>query len=98
MSEADLATHVNDYLKQKFNVEVQFDAADAIETMERLNLWEDATTLKTMSAAETVARLGEHWQKRASRQYHERMACGEQVDEAIEDVAKAAPDDEEESA
>jgi Protein of unknown function (DUF3754) len=97
LSEDDLASQVNAYLKERFKVSVQFDAADAVETMERLNLWEDAATLKTMPPGETVEQLGQHWQKRASRLYHEEMACGADVDEALEDVAKAAPEEEDES-
>ncbi len=94
-NERDLATQVGAYLQRRFDVTVQFDAADAIETMQRLDLWEDPSTLRTLPPGETVERLSQHWQRRASRLYHEEMARGKSVQEAVDEIATAAEEGEE---
>ncbi|MCK4872942.1 MAG: DUF3754 domain-containing protein [Phycisphaerales bacterium] len=73
--EADLARVVNNYLRERFDADVQFDAPDAIETITRLHLWADADELKPLEPDQAVRLLQRHWRTRASRPYHEQMAC-----------------------
>lgn len=58
------------WLDETFEVKVDFDADDAVETMERFELWEDKARLVPVMPDAAVARLRGHWQHRRSRTYH----------------------------
>ena len=58
------------WLEETFGVHVDFDAEDAIETMERFDLWEDKARLVPLMPDVALSRVREHWQQRKSRAYH----------------------------
>lgn len=66
----DLKRAVEDWLRSTFDVEVHFDAADAIETLDRFTLWSDREAWTPLNVEEAIATLDQHWQGRASRSYH----------------------------
>lgn len=65
-----LDQRVQDYLESKFGVTVNFDMPDAMETMDRLALWEDRNTLLTVPFKEAKDILQSHWTSRQSISYH----------------------------
>ncbi|MEM6990293.1 MAG: DUF3754 domain-containing protein [Myxococcota bacterium] len=58
------------WLEDTFGVTVDFDATDAVETLDRFRLWDDRATLRPVDPAEAHRRLAEHSRDRASRHYH----------------------------
>lgn len=68
--ELELRYRVESFLRQKFGVAFQFDVGDAMNTLERLGLWEDRAGLRVIRPAEAVARLAEHWRSRQTREFH----------------------------
>ena len=69
-SAEELAAQVNEYLKQRFEIAVQFDAPDALETLTRLSLWRDTVALRVVPCDEAYRRLHTHWTGRRSEDYH----------------------------
>lgn len=66
-----LATRVQDYLRQRFAVEVDFDASDALNTLSRLDLWLDRSACRVIAPPEAVDRLRSHWRSHRTRHCHE---------------------------
>ncbi len=60
------------WLRETFGVRVDFDAADAHESITRLGLWEDADAWTVVAPAEAIARLEERWKARRGVDYHVR--------------------------
>ena len=71
-----LADRVAEYLKQRFDLSIAFDAPDAIETLTRLNLWRDTVALRVIPCEEAARRLRKHWSGRRSAAYHVSAAGG----------------------
>lgn len=69
-SAEDLKRAVEAWLSDTFDVEVHFDATDAIETLDRFKLWTDRDGWTPLAVEEAIATLDQHWQGRASRSYH----------------------------
>lgn len=63
-SPARLGARVERFLFDRFGVEVDFDEADAVKTLERLELWEDRAALRTVDIATATQRLEERWRTR----------------------------------
>ncbi len=66
-----LAPRVAAYLGERFGVEVDFDADDALRTLDRLNLWLDRSACRVIPPAEAVDRLRSHWRSHRTRHHHE---------------------------
>jgi hypothetical protein len=61
---------IEEYLRVRFGVEVNFDTPDALETMDRLGLWEDRATLRALPPDQSLAVLEAHRLGRRSVDYH----------------------------
>jgi hypothetical protein len=68
----DLRREVQAWMSARFHVELVFDVADALESLDRLGLWEDRPALRPLSPAAACVRLEEHWRERKSEDYHVR--------------------------
>lgn len=75
-SHGELRSRVEDYLQRRFGITLQYDAADALETLDRLSLWEDRAAFRVVPPDQAVDRLGAHWRNRRSLHYHEMQARG----------------------
>ena len=69
-SEEDLRRAASEWIRDRFNVFVDFDAPDAIETLDRFGLWKDRSQLLPVPPDEALERLRRHWQERQSLSYH----------------------------
>ncbi|MDA1036000.1 MAG: DUF3754 domain-containing protein, partial [Chloroflexi bacterium] len=58
------------YLSTKLGIDVNFDIHDALETMDRLALWEDREALRVVPPEEALTILDEHRRQRRSANYH----------------------------
>lgn len=73
-SSAAVDETVEAYLKTRFQVEVNFDSDDALETLTRLELWSDAKCFRVVEPQVALERLRTHWRERKTWGYHEAMA------------------------
>ncbi len=73
-SREELADRAHAYLKDAFNVDVAFDTKDALETMDRLNLWTDDNAATVVDPDTAVERLNRYCTDGNASGYHERMA------------------------
>jgi len=69
-----LRTRVQRYLFERFGVEVDFDTADAVESLTRLNLWRNAQQAAVVEPIDAIARLQAHAHASACDEYHLRRA------------------------
>ncbi len=69
-SEDEFRSRIEAYLQSRFGIEMDFDAPDAIETLDRLDLWEDRDTFDVLPPNEAITRLKEHWNGRKTVDYH----------------------------
>lgn len=76
-SPGELGDRVGDYLHRRFNIKLEYDAADALESLDRLSLWEDRAAFRVVPPEQAVDRLGSHWRERLSLHYHETQARGD---------------------
>jgi len=65
-----LASAASTWLKASFGVTVDFDAADAIETLDRFDLWADRDQLTPLGPDDALRRLREHWRECRTSDYH----------------------------
>lgn len=68
--EHDLDVHAEHWIAQRFGCTSDFDCPDALETLDRLGLWQDRARLLVVSPAEALDRLESHWIHRRSLAYH----------------------------
>jgi len=61
------------FLKERFGVSVDFDAADSIETLTRYELLRDAERLRSVGISEAIERIEAYCENGLWRGYHERM-------------------------
>lgn len=66
----ELDKAIERYIESNFGVSVNFDMPDAMETMDRLHLWEDRATLKALRSSDAIKTLQDHWHEKRSIQYH----------------------------
>ncbi len=66
----ELEGAASQWLDDTFGVKIDFDAADAIETLDRFELWDDRPNLVPVAPAEAHRRLTGHWRDCASERYH----------------------------
>ncbi len=67
---ARLKKEVEEYLRDRFAIRVDFEVKDAVETLSRLDMWQDRATLSVLEPAEAVARLNGLAARHESREYH----------------------------
>ena len=69
-SEAEVKAEIEEYLSKLTSIEVDFDIDDAIETLNRLDLWKDRAELRVLGLAEASEKLELHALQGLSRDYH----------------------------
>lgn len=75
-SAAALRERAASWLRERYGVDVDFDARDAARTLERLGLWADREAWRLRPVAEAVAELGAAWQQRRTAGAHLAEALG----------------------
>ena len=68
------------FLREGFTVTINFDAPDAIETIERIGLWTDRTRLRVEPIPRAYDIAERHWSQRRSWDYHERAIAARPAD------------------
>lgn len=63
------------FLHDECGATVAFDVADALETLDRLDLWTDRQRLRVVPPDEAVRRLSAHWSSRRTLDYHDRIVA-----------------------
>lgn len=58
------------YLSAKLGISVNFDVHDALETMDRLELWQDRDSLRVVPPEQALTILDDHRRHRRSANYH----------------------------
>ncbi len=71
----DLARRVQGWLRERFDVEVDYDVRDAMATLDRLGLWNDAATFHVLPPHAAIDRLRSHWRCRRTMFHHELYAA-----------------------
>ncbi len=78
--EDQLDDDIEAWLAERFGIAVNFDCPDALETLDRLSLWEDRAALRVVDPETALRRLEAHWRERTSIDYHhDSIAEGEGV-------------------
>lgn len=70
---AALSDAAEAWLQQSFGAEVDFDVEDAIESLDRLDLWIDRAALRVRPLADALAQLEACWRERRTEDYHADM-------------------------
>ncbi len=70
---ADMDRLIQNYLKERIGIDVDFDIHDAVETLERLGLWVDQDSFKVLDIEEGIAELEQHRIERRSVDYHAQL-------------------------
>jgi hypothetical protein len=63
-------TEIEEYLKNLTSIDVDFDIADAMETLTRMELWKDRAKMHVISIAEAESKLEAYCHQGLSRDYH----------------------------
>lgn len=66
---------IEQFLQDEYNVTLNFEIADAAETICRLGLWADRDAFTVLDPDSARTRLVEHWTNRTTADYHESMAA-----------------------
>ena len=69
-SEEAIKSEIEAYLHGLTSVALDFDIVDAIETLDRLELWRDRSELRVIDIDAASARLELHAREGLSRDYH----------------------------
>lgn len=64
---------VETWLESTFDVDIDFDGPDAIESLDRFDLWADRAAWRVVDPPEAIARLDRHWSTRRTKDYHLEM-------------------------
>jgi len=70
VTESSVKLEIEEYLSSLTGITVDFDIHDAVETLERLELWKERSKLLVKSVDESEALLKNHCQEGLSRDYH----------------------------
>ncbi len=65
-----LDERIERFLRERFDIKVNFDAPDAFETLDRLGLWADRPNFEVLPIEQAIAKLREHYCNRATWSYH----------------------------
>ncbi|MGP1347707.1 MAG: DUF3754 domain-containing protein [Phycisphaerales bacterium] len=68
------------FLRERFGITINFDAPDAIETIERIGLWTDRQRLRVEPIPRAYDIAERHWSQRRSWDYHERAIAARPAD------------------
>ena len=68
-----MKSRVEEYLKERYGVQIDFDSPDAIETLDRLNLCDSRESLCVVDPAEAAKRIKDYGESPGARTYHEDM-------------------------
>jgi hypothetical protein len=68
-----LSDAAEDWLHRTFGAQVDFDVDDALESLDRLDLWADRETWRVRPPADALAQLEACWRQRRTEDYHARM-------------------------
>ena len=81
----DLHNRIGGYIAHRWGLSVDFDTADALETLARLGLLSDPTRLEVVDRDSALERLRIHRRERASARYHFQQcaASGECLDAPV---------------
>jgi hypothetical protein len=71
---AALGAAAEAFLSAKFGAEVDFDVADALESLDRFQLWEDREAFRVLAPGPARAHLETVWRERLTEAYHAQMA------------------------
>ena len=64
---------IEEYLLRLTSIEIDFDIDDALETLDRLELWKDREEFRVVPVEEATKKLERHSQDGLSRGYHARL-------------------------
>ncbi len=70
----DLQRRIVAWVERRFGATIDFDIRDGLESMGRLKLWSDAARYRVIPPADAARSLAEHWLRRRSERYHERLS------------------------
>lgn len=73
---AELRGRVEQYLRERFGVRVEFDVEDALRTLDRLSLWRERACFSVYEPAWALVRLHDHCEQRRSENHHEERFDG----------------------
>jgi hypothetical protein len=71
-TEEGLCRQVERFLRDHFDLHCSFDCPDAMETLDRFELWSDRNNYCVIPIDEAVAKLRTHYAQRRTCDYHER--------------------------
>lgn len=74
-----LRERASSWLRERFDVAVDFDARDAVRTLERMGLWADREAWRLRSPAEAAAELSTAWRERRTAGAHLAEALGREA-------------------
>lgn len=69
-SEEQLDGRIEAWLKTRFDIDVNFDCPDGVETLGRLGLWRDRSRWEVLGLDDADELLKKHWQHKRSERYH----------------------------
>ncbi|MCH9680348.1 MAG: DUF3754 domain-containing protein [Deltaproteobacteria bacterium] len=69
-SEAELSAAAAQWLRERFDVHVDFDGPDAVQTLERMGVWSDREAWCVHPPAEAIAELTRVWKQRRTAGFH----------------------------
>lgn len=67
-----LSRDVEAWIRRNFHVAVDFDVADALESLDRLGLWADRGAMRALAPDAATAALEQRWHDRSTEDYHAR--------------------------
>ncbi|MDA1279399.1 MAG: DUF3754 domain-containing protein [Chloroflexi bacterium] len=73
VTKAGIKASIEEYLRELTSVEIDFDVDDAIETLNRLDLWKDRHELTVVGESEATEMLETYSRSGLSRGYHARL-------------------------
>jgi hypothetical protein len=71
-SPAELQARADAWLKQRFGIDVDFDADDAILTLDRLGLWQDRAAMQVTAPSAAISKLREQYHNPRTADFHSR--------------------------
>ena len=69
----DVDRMIQNYLEERIDVSVDFDVTDAVETLDRLELWSNRANLRVLSFSQAIAKLADHWTEQRTEKYHHNL-------------------------
>lgn len=70
---------IEGYIQEKFRAKIDFDIRDALESLDRFDLWSDRDRLLPKAPESAAAILRSHWCDRRTEEYHEGRAIASET-------------------